>query len=45
MNYKTPTTGSVRTQNMHFGNANVIIGNVKGGIDGTSYIGGKWNTQ
>ena len=45
MNYKTPTTGSVRTQNMYFGNFDVTIGNVKGGTDEISYIGGKWNTQ
>ena len=30
---------------MFFGNSYVIVGNVKGGTDKTSYIGGKWNTQ
>lgn len=45
MNYKTPATGSVRTQNIYFGNYNVTIGNVKGKTDETSYVGGKWNTQ
>ena len=45
MNYKTPTTGSDSTQWMHFGNYGTTIGNVKGGTDKTSYIGGKWNTQ
>ena len=47
MNYNTPTTGSVTYDNqyMYFGNYGVTIGNVKGGTDKTSYIGGKWNTQ
>ena len=45
MSYKTPTTGSKDAQNMYFGNQGVTIGNVKGGTDKTSYIGGKWNTQ
>ena len=45
MNYKTPTTGNKDTQTMYFGNYGVTIGNVKGGTDETSYIGGKWNTQ
>ena len=45
MNYNTPTTGSKEAQVMSFGNYDVTIGNVKGGIDKTSYIGGKWNTQ
>ena len=45
MNYNTPTTGNKDTQKMSFGNFGVIIGNVKGGTDETSYIGGKWNTQ
>ena len=45
MNYKTPTTGSDSTQEMYFGNYGTTIGNVKGGTDKTSYIGGKWNTQ
>jgi hypothetical protein len=30
---------------MTFGNYGTTIGNVKGGTDLTSYIGGKWNTQ
>ena len=45
MNYNTPTTGNKDTQLMYFGNYGTTIGNVKGGIDKTSYIGGKWNTQ
>ena len=45
MNYKTPATGSSRTQNMYFGNHDTAIGNIKGGTDETAYIGGKWNTQ
>ena len=45
MNYTTPTTGSDNTQYMSFGNYSTTIGNVKGGTDETSYIGGKWNTQ
>ena len=45
MNYTTPITGSKDTQTMMFGNYSDIIGNVKGGEDKTSYIGGKWNTQ
>ena len=45
MNYTMPTTGSTGAQAMMFGNYNVTIGNVKGGTGGTSYIGGKWNTQ
>ena len=45
MNYKTPTTGSNSEQWMYFGNNEVTIGNIKGGTDKTSYIGGKWNTQ
>ena len=45
MNYKTPTTGNKDTQYMYFGNYGTTIGNVKGGTDKTSYIGGKWNTQ
>ena len=45
MNYDTPTTGNKDTQTMRFGNYGTTIGNVKGGIDKTSYIGGKWNTQ
>ena len=45
MNYNTPATGSDNTQYMYFGNYGTTIGNVKGGTDETSYIGGKWNTQ
>ena len=45
MNYTTPTTGSDSKQLMHFGNYGTTIGNVKGGTNSTSYIGGKWNTQ
>ena len=45
MNYNTPTTGNNDTQTMCFGNYGTTIGNVKGGTDKTSYIGGKWNTQ
>ena len=45
MNYDTPITGSDNYQVMMFGNQGVTIGNVKGGTDETSYIGGKWNTQ
>ena len=45
MNYTTPTTGNKDNQYMYFGNYGTTIGNVKGGTDKTSYIGGKWNTQ
>ena len=45
MNYNTPTTGNKDFQNIYFGNYGSTIGNVKGGTDETSYIGGKWNTQ
>ena len=45
MNYNTPTTGSDDYQIMYFGNWGDTIGNVKGGTNSTSYIGGKWNTQ
>ena len=45
MNYDTPTDGSTGAQGMYFGNYGVTIGNIKGGTDKTSYIGGKWNTQ
>ena len=47
MSYNTPTTGSVTydNQSMYFGNYGTTIGNVKGGTNSTSYIGGKWNTQ
>ena len=47
MDYNTPANGNPLPQNvnMYFGNYGVEIGNVKGGIDKTAYIGGKWNTQ
>ena len=45
MSYKTPTTGNKDVQDIYFGNYGTTIGNVKGGTDETSYIGGKWNTQ
>ena len=45
MNYDTPTTGNKDEQNMYFGNYGTTIGNIKGGTDKTSYVGGKWNTQ
>ena len=45
MNYDTPTTGSDNYQYIYFGNYGTTIGNVKGGTDKTSYIGGKWNTK
>ena len=45
MNYTTPATGSKDPQAMYFGNYGTTIGNVAGGTDVSSYIGGKWNTQ
>ena len=45
MNSNTPTTGNKDAQTMYFGNYGTTIGNVKGGTDETSYIGGKQNTQ
>ena len=45
MNYNTPATGNKDAQYMMFGYYGSKIGNVKGGIDEASYIGGKWNTQ
>ena len=46
MNQDTPTTGNKDdVYGMHFGNYGTTIGNVKGGTDETSYVGGKWNTQ
>ena len=45
MNYDSPSTGTKDPQLMYFGNYKTTIGNVKGGDDETSYIGGKWNTQ
>ena len=45
MNCDTPTTGNKDDHGIFFGNNGVTIGNVKGGTDETSYIGGKWNTQ
>ena len=32
-------------QMMYFGNNGVTVGNVKGSMNKTSYVGGKWNTQ
>ena len=40
-----PTNGVSINIDMYFGNYGVTIGNVKGGTDETSYVGGKWNTQ
>ena len=45
MNCDTPTTGNKDVQSIYFGNYGTTIGNVKGGTDKASYIGGKWNTQ
>ena len=45
MDYNAPTTGNKDNQTMYFGNYGTTIGNVKGGTNETSYIGGKWNTQ
>ena len=45
MDYNTPTTGNKDIQYIMFGNYGSTIGNVKGGTNSTSYIGGKWNTQ
>ncbi|MDY5929605.1 MAG: hypothetical protein SPJ27_06190 [Candidatus Onthovivens sp.] len=45
MNCDSPSTGSKEAQYMYFGNSGTTVGNVKGGTDKTSYIGGKWNTQ
>ena len=45
MNCDTPTTGNKDYQYIYIGNYGTTIGNVKGGTDETSYIGGKWNTQ
>ena len=45
MNYDSPSTGTKDVQSMVFGNYGTTIGNVKGGTNSTSYIGGKWNTQ
>ena len=45
INYTTPATGSKEAQLMYFGNYGTTVGNVKGGTDKTSYIGGKWNTK
>ena len=45
MNYNTPATGNKDNQDMYFGNYLATVGNVKGGTDETSYVGGKWNTQ
>ena len=45
MHPEHPTSGQTSAYNMYFGNYGTKIGNVKGGTDKTSYIGGKWNTQ
>ena len=45
MNCDTPTTGNKDPQGIVFGNYGTTIGNVKGGSNGISYVGGKWNTQ
>ena len=45
MNCDTPTTGNKDPQGIVFGNYGTTIGNVKGGSNKTSYVGGKWNTQ
>ena len=45
MHPKHPADGQSSPYNIYFGNYVVTIGNVKGGTDETSYIGGKWNTQ
>ena len=45
MHPEHPTSGQTSAYNMYFGNYGTEIGNVKGGADKTSYIGGKWNTQ
>ena len=45
MNCDTPKTGSKDSQDICFGNNGVTIGSVKGELNSTSYVGGKWNTQ
>ena len=45
MHPEHPTSGQTSAYNMYFGNYGTTIGNVKGGTDKASYIGGKWNTQ
>ena len=45
MHPEHPTSGQTSAYNMYFGNYGTKIGNVKGGTDKTSYIGGKRNTQ
>ena len=45
MNCDTPKTGSKDIQGIVFGNNGVTIGSVKGELNSTSYVGGKWNTQ
>ena len=45
MNCDTPKTGSKEAQSMYFGNFGTTTGNVKGGTDETSYVGGIWNTK
>ena len=45
MNCDTPKTGSKDIQKIYFGNNGVTIGSVKGELNSTSYVGGKWNTK
>ena len=45
MNYNTPATGSKEAKFMCFGNYGTEVGNSMGGTNGTSYVGGKWNTK
>ena len=45
MHPEHPTSGQTSAYNMYFGNYGTTIGNIKGGTDKTSYVGGKWNTQ
>ena len=45
MHPKHPADGQSSPYNIYFGNNGTTIGNIKGGTDKTSYIGGKWNTQ
>lgn len=45
MNYTTPATGSKEAKSMCFGNYGTEVGNSRGGTNGTSYVGGKWNTK
>lgn len=45
MSCETPTVGTEKYQLMMFGNYGVDMGNVKGEVSLTSFVGGKWNTQ